>query len=580
MNNLIFNKFNLNILNLNLLICLIIPINLGKSYDYIYDIKLIISLLLTSIIFSFILFTFSSCLKVLGKWNLYSIFTSIISFSLVWIFFTGNFFPISGLSGQFLNLDLPIRLRFIILIKTILIFLFYLFLTKKDKNYVFFKFISFFVLIQLIFIIFSIQKISNINTEKKLNNFGKKNLIVLSFDGISGGKIYNEISKNIFFKDAIKDFKLYKNTLTGAPFTTPSINIEINGTYEENLTQNILNNKNIDVRVYNTYNSALINRDKGVYKGEFKKYNLAFRVNNFFQNYGAGAVGRWASPVGVILINPIFDKKIYKSFINFITFFDESKINPFNYINRTNKVDLYEYDNIFNEIIYDKNLEKVIRMFHFTFSHWPISLNENCEEITFFENQIKSYFHEEVMLKCISKKIIFFLNNLKKKDLYDNSMIVIKSDHAKPNCIETHHTKYTISEFFKPRKCNKHYNEYPLTEKLNNHFYYGVGRYKTFILIKDRQKINQEIEISDKQVFLHDLSVTYCSFFFNFDECNILDRNNLILSEDEFKINSYDMYFTKPEFPLSTTDFSKLKKYQMTSDQNFLEFLRFNQFIN
>jgi len=219
-------------------------------------------------------------------------------------------------------------------------------------------------------------------------------------------------------------------------------------------------------------------------------------------------------------------------------------------------------------------------MFHFTFSHWPISLNENCEEITSFKNQIKSYYQEEIMLKCISKKIIFFLNNLKKKDLYDNSMIVIKSDHAKPNCIETHHTKYTISEFFKPRKCNKHYNEYPLTEKLNNHFYYGVGRYKTFILIKDRQKVNQEIEISDKQVFLHDLSVTYCSFFFNFDECNILDRNNLILSEDEFKINSYDMYFTKPEFPLSTTDFSKLKKYQMTSDQNFLEFLRFNQLIN
>ena len=44
-------------------------------------------------------------------------------------------------------------------------------------------------------------------------------------------------------------------------------------------------------------------------------------------------------------------------------------------------------------------------------------------------------------------------------------MIVIKSDHAKPNCSETHHTKYRISEFFKPRQCSKHYNEYPYTEK-------------------------------------------------------------------------------------------------------------------
>ena len=43
-------------------------------------------------------------------------------------------------------------------------------------------------------------------------------------------------------------------------------------------------------------------------------------------------------------------------------------------------------------------------------------------------------------------------------------MIVIKSDHAKPNCNETHHTKYRISEFYKPR-CNQHYSEYPYTAK-------------------------------------------------------------------------------------------------------------------
>ena len=90
-----------------------------------------------------------------------------------------------------------------------------------------------------------------------MSNFGKKNLIVLSFDGISGHKIYKEILKNREFKRTLKDFKFFKNTITGAPFTSPSINIEINGEYKSEKFQNILNNKNIDTQVYNTYGGVI-----------------------------------------------------------------------------------------------------------------------------------------------------------------------------------------------------------------------------------------------------------------------------------------------------------------------------------
>lgn len=580
MKKILINKLNLNLLSISLLITLIIPLNLAKSSNQSYDIKLCISLLFISLILFALLTSFSILInKISSKSKFYKNYSSVINFILIWIFFTGVFFPISGLSGQFLNLDLPIRLRFIILLKIFLILLIFIFLEKKDKNNFFLKFIFCFTIINLILIIINAKGIEIKNHKNSLSNFGKKNLIVLSFDGISGHKIYKEILRNKEFKKTLKDFKLFKNTITGAPFTGPSINIEIHGEYKSEKFLNILNNKNIDIQVYNTYAGVLENKKNAVYRGQYQNYNFSFTINNFLQTFWIGSVSRWASPISVIILKPLFDKKIYKSFVNFVAFDPSKKSNPFNQINKHDKVDLYEYDLIFDNITYKENLKNVIRMYHFTFSHWPILINENCEEVKSFKNSIQSFQEEEIMLMCISKKINKFIKKLQENNIYNNSMIVIKSDHAKPNCSETHHTKYRISEFFKPRQCSKHYNEYPYTEKLNNHFYYGLGRYKSFILIKDNNQISDEIVISDKQVFLHDLSLTYCSFFSDIADCNISNRNNLTVDEDQFKVNTYDIYITKPQFPLSTTNFSKLDKYQMPSNIKFFDFLKLKKII-
>ena len=96
-------------------------------------------------------------------------------------------------------------------------------------------------------------------------------------------------------------------------------------------------------------------------------------------------------------------------------------------------------------------------------------------------------------------------------------------------------------------------------------------------MIKDHNQTKDEIEISNKQVFLHDLSITYCNFFFESNECNYLNKNNLVEDEKQFSINSYDIYIPKLEKPLSTTQFEDLKKYTMSSDITFLDFLKLNK---
>ena len=209
-----------------------------------------------------------------------------------------------------------------------------------------------------------------------------------------------------------------------------------------------------------------------------------------------------------------------------------------------------EFDMIFNDTQFDSNIDKSIRMYHFSFSHWPVKINENCTEVKKLKD--KMIYHEEIIIRCLIKKINIFLDSLKKNELYENSLIIIKSDHAKPN---------------------GHYIEYPHNLKINNSIYWGLGRYKPFILIKNINTKKKEIEISNKHVFLADLATTYCNFFYEKSYCDKKYKyNNLLMSENSFKKNNYEIYI--PQKKYAFIDMKDFKKYIVTNDISLEENLK------
>ena len=593
-NQFFFNRLNLNLFFIAFLIIVIIPLNFMLADLSAYNLELFISLVSVALILSSILIIFSCLIKVISlKLNIYSIFSSLVGFSLLWIFVTGIFFPVTGGQGPFLNLSLSIDKKYEIILEAILIVLFYFILKKKDKRNYFSRFIYFFVLANFVYLLLNIQTLSIFpsfphdndrakNSKNTLNEFGKKNLIVLSFDGVSGHKIYEEVINDKNLNQSLKDFKFYKNTISGAPFTNPSINLEINGKLKnkdsKNFYENILNKKDLDTSVYGSYGDYVSDKNNVTKHGELNEYTFHFDINKFFHSYGIGSVGRWSSPLGIFFIQPIFYQKIYKDIINLVAQKDINKLNPFELIKTPYYIDLYEYNMIFDNVTLNENLNNVIRMYHFTFSHWPILINENCEEVPSLNGKYVSSEHEQILLKCISKKIIKFLKNLKTKKIYNNSMIVIKSDHGKPNYAQTFYSE-KILDVFKKKSYDKYYKKYPYTQKINNSFYWGFGRYKSFILIKDQNQTKDEIEISDNQVFLHDLSATYCNFFYNSKECNYLDKNNLTKNENQFVKNNYDIYLPKLKYQYSSTDMNNLKKYQISNNFSLLESLKLNKIV-
>ena len=349
------------------------------------------------------------------------------------------------------------------------------------------------------------------------------------------------------------------------------MNIELNGEFidikDENYYNNILNIQDIDSLTYNYYDFSSI-KEIALEKGEYKNYNNNFKTNYFIQNYFISSVGRWSSPLGVFIFEKLPFQKLYKSFLNSIYFYEENKLNPFDKVNTIFNLDLFEFDLIFENIVNDKDLQNVVRMYHFSFSHWPVVIDENCKEVKSLNSSISSFDQENIVIKCISKKMIKVLNNLKKNDLYENSLIIFKSDHAKPNYVERNYTQ-SISDLFKSKEYNKFYDKYPLSQKINDSFYWGFGRYKPFILIKKPNQKNKNIIISDKQVFLHDLGKTYCLYFNILNKCSLKNRNNLLENEIDHKYHNYDIYLPTKKY--TGTNISAMKIYNFYIYFSFYE---------
>ena len=554
----------IKILLINLTIIIVLPFNLiliNKSYiSELFSSNVFISfcvLLIFTFLVSGIFFFILNFITLRINKNVNNLFLYLISFSFIWIVINGVFLPVVGEHDAFLNLKYSIRLRYILLIKLIFILFLLIYLVKFKKELLFLKFCSIYIGLNIIYIVFSIFFILEEEEKFKhdITEFGNKNLIVLSLDGISGIKLSKEIQNNNNFKNLLKDFKLYKNVSSAWPATIHSINAELNEKVldlnDANFKNNILNDKNIDTIVYGPYRNFVIDKTRVINRGRYTKYGKSHDTNIFFQTIFKGSLSRWGTPYAMGIFENIFYSQNYKKFINFISldFASQNKLFDKN-IHTQYYVQKKEFDLIFKKSKFKNSLKNVIRMYHFSFSHWPVKINENCDEVK--KLNIDRSKHEEIAIKCLVKKINLFLKYLIKNNIYNNSLIVIKSDHAKPN---------------------NHYISEPYSLKINNSIYWGIGRYKPFILIKDLGEKKNNIEISNKHIFLADLASTYCNFFYDRKFCDDkYEYNNLLLNESTFKKNLYEIYIPQTEYAfINIKDF---KKYEISNDRSLEDNLR------
>lgn len=263
--------------------------------------------------------------------------------------------------------------------------------------------------------VISVSSVQNYNVAST-----DKNFIILLLDAVDSVMFDDVMSNDDEFKDTFKDFTYYKDTMSTYPFTRDSLPFVLSGIWNENKTEfreyydNALSNSPLLNRVAKEkYDSNLYDEDL-LWEGEKSKSisNLSSMDNDINE------ISYFKHQTKYVLFKYLpYPLKKYLNIENLN--FNESK--------STNKIALFNwtdkdyYKHIKNEKI-EKTDKKMFKYFHIEGGHVPFDLDRNVKSI-------KDGTYYQKLEGCLTI-INAFLDRLKEYDVYDNSVIIVLSDHG------------------------------------------------------------------------------------------------------------------------------------------------------
>lgn len=262
------------------------------------------------------------------------------------------------------------------------------------------------------------------------DGFGKyssdENFIIFLVDSVDS-VMFNEIVKDSeYYSDTFEDFTYYPDTVAAYLYTRESVPFILTGIWNKNETSY----KKYSVNAYNK--SKLFNNLKEK-EYEMNYYNDAIVLE--MSEKTANNISNLKVRSKKTKINKLYLEEL--KYISFkylpFPFKKYSKIDELNF-NSTWNANKDEFQNMFNHIntkvynmINNTNLEivkeKQFKFIHVEGAHVPFDYDENL-------NYTPNEGTYESKMAATLKIINTYLNKLKQYDLYDNSNIIIMSDHG------------------------------------------------------------------------------------------------------------------------------------------------------
>lgn len=349
-----------------------------------------------------------------------------------------------------------------------------IFLIKKMKSK-YMKIVSY--IAGAIFLMLSVSLISTLLTNDKIyikkgtamptytniNNLStNKNFVILLAD-MEDSKAFAKVLKDNNKEEIFKDFTYFPDTLAAYPFTREEIPYILSGKWYKAETD------------FGTYYNNALNESQLFENLRNRDYDINVYEEEFY----------WTDSKALELDNV----KIVNTQINKISFFkQEAKYIMFKYLpyqlKKYSKIDTLNYNNCKDE---NKENEKVFRFItmdsynaldkislqsknyfqfiHFEGGHYPFDLNKNMESIENGEYDDKIGASITYMEK--------YLNRIKESGQYDNTAIIILSDHGYDGYIYDNNAE---------------------------------GRQNPILYVKGFNESHDQMQISDKRISFEDLN--------------------------------------------------------------------------
>lgn len=318
-------------------------------------------------------------------------------------------------------------------------------------------------------------------TFKNYNKYSNdKNFIIFLLDAVDSVAYYDRLKADESFKNMLKDFTYYPDTLSGHTCTAESIPLILTGkfyhneepigkwstkAYKDSFLFDLLEKNNYEINIYERdlyYDDPSVTRIANIYNGREDIYKLIPKRNFIKQE------------IKYILFKylPSFLKKYSK--IERMDFSTTSIINRYKTLSTENNGGIdnqfFKTSNSENYKIYQDNKvekvnDKIFKFIHLNGSHTPYELDKNF-----------NYVENGTYTNAIDNALTLtrtYLDMLKSNNIYSNSIIIIMADHG-----------FESDE-------------------------YGKGRQNPILFAKGFNEIHPKMNISNKKVHLADLGSLY-----------------------------------------------------------------------
>lgn len=523
----------------------------AKNYDQVFFSKKILLFYCIFIIFFFFIFRLIN-FKFLNNF----IFQSLIFFVYLKFFFNSLELKFDGSTNLIEDIN---YLK--VLALDIFFLLIAIFLSLKLKKQEIYNLNT----ILLIFLFVNILVNSNFLIDKRNKTFNntfssEKNIILLVLDGFDANFFNYQINED--FKESkkiFKDFTYHKNTVANFFFTEYSVPSFLSGaifskkeTYKEYLN-------------HNKYKITELNKDFEKRFVLFKNFCVFLELKNCIDRYELTLSNQDKYIKSFLDIFDVYLSKIVPVYILKKENEIRNKLIPreiFTSLNNAFKanplsVDLLFKDKIFEDLKITK--KKQFIYYHFALPHYPGEFDRNC--IWKDDANLRSLKWIDVYTQsvCIVKIVEEFLNFLRKNNLYDNSIIVVMSDHGSVNKpVLNKQFLTTVHENFPPARANP------------------------ILLTKNFSQKNKKIVIDDNLKSLSEIR-NYINLMINRQSINQIEEKNIIVNyfqefgrraENEiweiFQINN-KVYNSKSWTPKDLLKFDPSKISILNSNTNIYE---------
>lgn len=355
----------------------------------------------------------------------------------------------------------------------------------------------------------------------------QRNVLVVSMDDISGALAFEVLERDPTLRARFSDFIFFNGVVGNAPATTMSLTHEMFGARDYpalggdetevlealNRSELVLNDLNVDAMTYGSYN--IFNEFP-----ERRVENLAVRppmnaVSDLY-NYVIVRLGtRFAAAFLAELHAGSFDLSMLIGRFFDVTCADCHRLlaEVENHQGPTwdtpEVLTMADFDMLLDSVALGSS-DFTLRYMHFTFTHFPVDFDETCtfrgNDAEWYEaNQTESGALAETA--CSLRLFADLLDRLRVIGAYNNTLIVVKSDHG---------------------KTTDYFNGPPGTLGFNGNEVWGLDRYRPLLMLKEEGATRDTMMISDRSSALSDLAATLCPRLPSSDNCSAFPGVDLL----------------------------------------------------